>query len=84
MRFRGAGDTLSAGIAALMAQGIDVPDAVREANDFLGQALAAGFRLGMGQAVPDRLFWASDDGSSADDEAAGAPQPSPPPDKEQV
>lgn len=67
LRFRGAGDTLSAGIAALLAQGIEVGDAVREANEFLAQALAGGFRLGMGDAMPDRLFWASDEG---DDEAA--------------
>lgn len=67
LRFRGAGDTLSAAIAALLAQGIEVGDAVREANEFLSQSLAGGFRLGMGDAMPDRLFWASDDGS---DEAA--------------
>jgi len=70
LRFRGAGDTLSAAIAALLAQGIDIGDAVREAHDFLGQALAAGFRLGMGAAMPDRLFWAGDDGEpdGADDQ----------------
>ena len=62
-RFRGAGDTLSAGIAALLAQGIEVSDAVREACDFLGQSLAAGFRVGMGDAMPDRLFWATDAGA---------------------
>jgi hydroxymethylpyrimidine/phosphomethylpyrimidine kinase len=39
-------------------------DAVREAHDFLGQALAAGYRLGMGAAMPDRLFWASDEGEA--------------------
>jgi hydroxymethylpyrimidine/phosphomethylpyrimidine kinase len=61
LRFRGAGDTLSGAIAALLAQGIDVGDAVREAHDFLGQSLAAGFRLGMGAAMPDRLFWAGDE-----------------------
>jgi hydroxymethylpyrimidine/phosphomethylpyrimidine kinase len=78
LRFRGAGDTLSAGIAALLAQGIDIGDAVREANDFLAQALAGGFRIGMGDAMPDRLFWAGDDGSEdgsedeADAEADGA------------
>ncbi len=77
LRFRGAGDTLSAAIAALLAQGIEVGDAVREANDFLAQSLAAGFRLGMGDAMPDRLFWAGDDGSEdsggdeADEEAGG-------------
>ena len=65
LRFRGAGDTLSAAIAALLAQGIEVGDAVREANEFLGQSLAGGFRLGMGDAMPDRLFWAGDDGSDA-------------------
>ncbi len=66
--FRGAGDTLSAGIAALLAQGIDVGDAVREANEFLARALAGGFRLGMGDAVPDRLFWANDDASGPNDD----------------
>jgi hydroxymethylpyrimidine/phosphomethylpyrimidine kinase len=64
LRFRGAGDTLSAAIAALLAQGIDIEDAVREAHDFLGQALAAGYRLGMGAAMPDRLFWAVDGGEA--------------------
>lgn len=71
--FRGAGDTLSAGIAALLAQGIAPGDAVREANDFLGQALAAGFRLGMGDAVPDRLFWAGEDDDAADRDDAAEP-----------
>jgi hydroxymethylpyrimidine/phosphomethylpyrimidine kinase len=69
LRFRGAGDTLSAAIAALLAQGIDIGDAVREAHEFLGQSLAAGFRLGMGMAMPDRLFWAGDDGEPNDAEA---------------
>lgn len=87
LRFRGAGDTLSAAIAALLAQGIEVGDAVREANDFLAQSLAAGFRLGMGDAMPDRLFWAgeddeedaaADDGPAADGEE-GAPTRKPRP-----
>ncbi|GAB4477633.1 MAG: hydroxymethylpyrimidine/phosphomethylpyrimidine kinase [Burkholderiaceae bacterium] len=68
LTFRGAGDTLSATIAALLAQGIDVGDAVREANEFLERALAGGFRLGMGDAVPDRLFWANDDLPEPDDD----------------
>jgi hydroxymethylpyrimidine/phosphomethylpyrimidine kinase len=59
--FRGAGDTLSAAIAALLAQGIAPGDAVREANEYLGQSLTAGFRLGMGDAMPDRLFWATEE-----------------------
>lgn len=80
-RFRGAGATLSAGIAALLAQGLDVSDAVREACDFLGQSLAAGFRVGMGDAMPDRLFWATDAGAGGEAEppvALGAgPDPMP-------
>jgi hydroxymethylpyrimidine/phosphomethylpyrimidine kinase len=71
--FRGAGDTLSAGIAALLAQGLAVGDAVREANDYLDQALAGGYRVGMGAAIPDRLFWASVDG--ADDADAQDAEP---------
>lgn len=68
--FRGAGDTLSAAIAALLAQNLPIDDAVREANDYLGQALAAGFRAGMGDAMPDRMFWASeDDEGEADEES---------------
>src|SRR5690606_25009336 len=69
--FRGAGDTLSASVAALLAQGIPMSDAVREANEFLAQAVAGGFRIGMGDAVPDRLFWASDDldGGEEEDDA---------------
>jgi hydroxymethylpyrimidine/phosphomethylpyrimidine kinase len=82
-RFRGAGDTLSAAIAALLAQGIEVGDAVREANDYLGQALEGGYRLGMGDALPDRLFWAGvevdeDDESEATDDDAGREDPGDP------
>ncbi|HEU0198909.1 MAG TPA: bifunctional hydroxymethylpyrimidine kinase/phosphomethylpyrimidine kinase [Burkholderiaceae bacterium] len=69
--FRGAGETLSAAIAALLAQNLAIDDAVREANDYLGQALAAGFRAGMGDAMPDRMFWAveEDDGEDAGEDA---------------
>lgn len=56
--FVGAGDTLSASIAALIATGLDLPTAVAEALAFLDQALDAGFRPGMGQVIPDRFFWA--------------------------
>jgi hydroxymethylpyrimidine/phosphomethylpyrimidine kinase len=31
---------------------------VHEAQDFTWQSLAAGFRPGMGQFIPDRFFWA--------------------------
>jgi len=43
-----------------MANGLDVPEAVREAQEYTWQALAHGFRPGMGQHLPDRFFWARD------------------------
>jgi hydroxymethylpyrimidine/phosphomethylpyrimidine kinase len=56
--FIGAGDSLSAGLAALLAAGSELHEAVGEALAFLDQALDAGFRPGMGNVVPDRFFWA--------------------------
>ena len=56
--FVGAGDTLAAALAALLASGAELHDAVGEALTFLDQALDAGFRPGMGNVLPDRFFWA--------------------------
>ncbi|MBK8062770.1 MAG: bifunctional hydroxymethylpyrimidine kinase/phosphomethylpyrimidine kinase [Betaproteobacteria bacterium] len=63
--FHGSGCTLASAIAATLANGLDVPEAVREAQEYTWQALAHGFRPGMGQHLPDRFFWARDmDGES--------------------
>jgi hydroxymethylpyrimidine/phosphomethylpyrimidine kinase len=56
--FSGAGSTLSATIAAMLANGLDVPEAVLEAQEFIVAALAHASRMGMGKLIPDRLFWA--------------------------
>jgi hydroxymethylpyrimidine/phosphomethylpyrimidine kinase len=56
--FVGAGDTLAAALAALLAAGSELQAAVGEALSFLDQSLDAGFRPGMGHIVPDRFFWA--------------------------
>lgn len=56
--FVGAGDTLSAALAAILASGTELDVAVSEALSFLDQSLDAGFRPGMGGVVPDRFFWA--------------------------
>ncbi len=56
--FVGAGDTLSAALAALLASGSELHAAVGESLSFLDQALDAGFRPGMGNVIPDRFFWA--------------------------
>jgi hydroxymethylpyrimidine/phosphomethylpyrimidine kinase len=72
--FVGAGDTLSAALAALLASGAELSDAVGEALQFLDQSLDAGFRPGMGNVVPDRFFWAlppPEDGDAALEGEAG-------------
>lgn len=65
--FSGAGATLSATIAAMLANGLDVPEAVFEAQEFTIASIAHAQRLGMGKLVPDRYFWAREpDGDDAD------------------
>ncbi len=64
--FSGAGDTLSAAFAALLASGCDMTEAFNEALSYLDHSLEAGFRPGMGHIVPDRLFWAQPDEDDAD------------------
>ena len=60
--FSGAGDTLSGALAALVASGTDLAGAATEALAYLDRCLDAGFRPGMGNVVPDRLFWAQPEG----------------------
>jgi hydroxymethylpyrimidine/phosphomethylpyrimidine kinase len=64
--YHGSGCTLASAIAAMLANGLDVPEAVREAQEYTWQSLVAGFRPGMGQFIPDRFFWAREAGSAAD------------------
>lgn len=56
--FEGAGETLSAALAALLANGHDLQEATAEALIYLDHSLEAGFHPGMGHILPDRLFWA--------------------------
>ncbi len=56
--FSGAGDTLSAAVAALLGTGAKLDQAVHEALEFLDQSLDFAYRPGMGHLVPDRFFWA--------------------------
>ncbi len=64
--FSGAGCTLSATIAAMLANGVDVPEAVFEAQEFTHAALTGAHRLGMGKLVPDRYFWAREPDGATD------------------
>lgn len=59
--FHGSGCTLASAIAGLLAQGTEPFSAIHEAQEYTWQALRHGYRLGMGQRLPNRLFWASAD-----------------------
>jgi hydroxymethylpyrimidine/phosphomethylpyrimidine kinase len=54
--FHGSGCTLASAIAAFLAKGATVEEAVRQAQEYTWQSLAAGFSPGHGQAIPDRFF----------------------------
>lgn len=64
--YNGAGATLGATIAALLANGLDVPEAVFEAQEFTIASIANAQRLGMGKLVPDRYFWARESDEEID------------------
>jgi len=54
--YHGSGCTLASAIAAAIANGLPVPEAVRDAQTYTWQTLAHGFRPGLGQYVPDRFY----------------------------
>jgi len=66
--FTGAGETLSAALAALLACGNDLGEATSEALGYLDRCLDGGFRPGMGHIVPDRMFWAQSPDEEDDEE----------------
>jgi len=54
--YHGSGCTLASAVAAALAKGRSMPDAVRDAQEYTWQALAAGFRSGAGQLLPNRFY----------------------------
>lgn len=56
--FHGSGCTLAASIAGLLAQGMEPFSASHEAQEYTWQSLHEAYRIGMGQKLPNRLFWA--------------------------
>ena len=61
--FHGSGCTLASAVAATIANGLGVPEAVRDAQEYTWQTLKFAYRTGMGQLIPDRLFWAREEDS---------------------
>ncbi len=56
--YHGSGCTLAAALAALLAQGQEYLSAVRQAQQYTWESLRHAYRIGRGQAIPHRLFWA--------------------------
>jgi hydroxymethylpyrimidine/phosphomethylpyrimidine kinase len=75
--YHGSGCTLASAIAAMLANGLELPEAVREAQDYTWHALQKAYRPGMGQHLPDRLFWARDGDQAEPRVEAGEPAQSP-------
>jgi hydroxymethylpyrimidine/phosphomethylpyrimidine kinase len=59
-QYHGSGCTLAASIAGLLAQGLEPFTAIHEAQTYTWDALRQAYRVGMGQLIPNRLFWARD------------------------
>lgn len=57
--YHGSGCTLASALAAALAHGAPVPEAARRAQEFTWRTLAAGYRPGRGQHVPQRFFGAA-------------------------
>lgn len=55
--YHGSGCTLTSAIAALVAQGENIPDAVEKAQQYTWNTLQHGQQLGMHQYHPHRFFW---------------------------
>lgn len=64
--YHGSGCTLASAVAAHLASGVPVADAVLGAQEYTWRTLSAGYRPGMGQFIPDRLFWSRDDEDESD------------------
>jgi hydroxymethylpyrimidine/phosphomethylpyrimidine kinase len=73
-KYHGSGCTLASAIAAMLANGLTLADAAREAQEFTWQSLAKAYRPGMGQFIPDRLFWARDEKDARAEEEGDEPR----------
>ena len=66
-RYHGSGCTLAAAIAGLLSQGLPPTTAVLEAQEFTWASLDNAYRIGMGQRIPHRLFWAHGEDNTEQD-----------------
>ena len=64
--YHGSGCTLTSAIAACLAHGLTMQEALQEAQEYTWQTLKNAFRPGMGLYIPDSFFWARDEVESFD------------------
>jgi hydroxymethylpyrimidine/phosphomethylpyrimidine kinase len=62
--YHGSGCTLASAITACLAHGLSITEAIEEAQEYTWKTLSHGLSLGMGQSIPDRMFWARDEDDS--------------------
>lgn len=67
--YHGSGCTLASALAGLIAQGMEPMSAVYEAQHYTWETLRHGYRIGMGQYIPNRLFWAQEQETSSEGES---------------
>lgn len=70
--YHGSGCTLTSAIAACLAHGLSMEEAIQEAQEYTWQTLKNSFRPGMGQYIPDRFFWARDEDNGDDKQSERA------------
>ena len=59
--YHGSGCTLASALAGFLALGQDVAEAAKEAQAYTWQTLKHAYRPGMGQFIPDRMYWVNGD-----------------------
>lgn len=59
--YHGSGCTLASSITGLLAQGNEPLSAIHEAQEYTWQCLDKAYRIGNGQSIPNRFFWAISD-----------------------
>lgn len=55
--YHGSGCTLAASLAGYLAHGLDLRDAIQQAQRFTWESLSHGTRIGFGQHIPNRSAW---------------------------
>jgi hydroxymethylpyrimidine/phosphomethylpyrimidine kinase len=61
--YHGSGCTLASALAGLLAQGQEPGSAARQAQEYTWETLQQAYRVGLGQLIPNRMFWARGEGA---------------------